>query len=834
MDNVFLADTRVYIAGILFPALEISITSTIGQPPSATFTVPADYRLYNVGLNDRVPVLIFQKESYVGSENYILLFEGFITDRLYLNTALQRNITFNAVSIFDILNDVRVRYITGLTDMVKEVTAGNEYKALPGIPTAIPYPLFLFLHGLGAPKARKPGVEDQSINYPYEFLDNIYRFIGGNQVQLDWEGNVIEDFPELQQERKSSELADYFARMAKYYQLSRRFIKIPYYDEQEGQGAKKHTDVWDGEENPKGFPILKGIQDKQTAEVLSGHVNQQAPDTQTTMDVIQQIAAPMDFELAVLSSPPYISGDPDQKDYYHNKSRLVSTVLKPAFSDTIPPMCNVIFRSQVREINSHVQFKGMPTRIQVNDVNSPVNLMEEQAQGDNDLLLELYMTTMYPMRNIKETAIEDYARNKVAMYILDTEEYTGPWIQEVTTPPWWNWTDALKGSKGDYGYTTPSGKAIPAEVVVRHILDHRQLLMARYLRRKLTVQMTFDPYIIAGFPGVVFDAEETGLSFAGYVTTVNHVISTNSMETTVEFGYVRELSEAKDAALVHPAEFLQDLLQDPQKMTEIYEGILGGAFEFPNNAKAENEARKSEEKAAEANNAGNASNPTKQEGNDKLAQAAAEKKKNAAEQGKAASQVTAGSGVLKSLFDYKPIFGFKGVRAYSYGDLFDKYMQGNDERDDPNKNPSAAYALQRRNICTFDQFLEFSGLTSENGKGPAGEEVPLYINGEYMENRHKVKIYIREKKEEEKRNDKKAAEQSKADAAAQAGQGKPAAGNQGDAKPNETPPKLNPQRETRDEMVVKDSKYKIVEKEADLRDVLKAVSKELFSKQIYA
>ena len=75
INNNFLdANFLTYVAGILIPTTNISITSAFNSLPTATISMPAYPQLYGIGRKDRIPVHIFYKDNCIGE--YILLFEG--------------------------------------------------------------------------------------------------------------------------------------------------------------------------------------------------------------------------------------------------------------------------------------------------------------------------------------------------------------------------------------------------------------------------------------------------------------------------------------------------------------------------------------------------------------------------------------------------------------------------------------------------------------------------------------------------------------------------------------------------------------------------------------
>jgi hypothetical protein len=102
------------------------------------------------------------------------------------------------------------------------------------------------------------------------------------------------------------------------------------------------------------------------------------------------------------------------------------------------------------------------------------------------------------------------------------------------------------------------------------------------------VNMPFNPYIVAGFPIVIFNSHEDGNHFVGYVVGIDHQLTTSSMRTSVSFimgqtldEYLQNIFDARignnqdnqisdiSAAPVHPFNVLRDVMQ-VQEQAEIY------------------------------------------------------------------------------------------------------------------------------------------------------------------------------------------------------------------------------------------------------------------------
>lgn len=65
----------------------------------------------------------------------------------------------------------------------------------------------------------------------------------------------------------------------------------------------------------------------------------------------------------------------------------------------------------------------------------------------------------------------------------------------------------------------------------------------RYARRQGTVTLAFTPYVLPGFPCLVFDRRSTALDVMGYVMSVQLTFSAGTWSTTVSFNYGRTLQE---------------------------------------------------------------------------------------------------------------------------------------------------------------------------------------------------------------------------------------------------------------------------------------------------
>lgn len=124
---------------------------------------------------------------------------------------------------------------------------------------------------------------------------------------------------------------------------------------------------------------------------------------------------------------------------------------------------------------------------------------------------------------------------------------------------------------------------------------------ARYEVRTASLQLAFDPYLVPGFPAVIFDARDSKLDNFGYVQSVSHSWSAEAptISTSVSLGYLRSFPEflnvykqrdmdldlddyqkdSSDGYLAAPREPIEEVASVMQTLTETEE--FYGALLYP-------------------------------------------------------------------------------------------------------------------------------------------------------------------------------------------------------------------------------------------------------------
>ena len=641
-SNIFLTDIRLFVAGIRMPISSLEISSVYGQLPTAEFTMPSDTRLLPLGRMDRVPVHIFVRETMAESPRFVLMFEGYITSRHYVNSAIQRSMSFSAVSCFDILNDTKFRFLRQIEEIFMSSAAGMADKEVQITVPALNFPQCLFQPNLGMDKDSG----DYMVGCPTEYLENVYGFVHDSGEYGSSAYN-------------SSVMASYYANFARNLRLMRRYEPLPYFDDVEGKSVK---DIHSSTSNAStAFPILYG---QSTQQAIARLMNQteRAPDVMSPMDMLTYVLDSMEYEYLCITNPAYHTQEGDEK---HAGSRLVSSCLKPLLQDSMPPQCNVMFRSQVTRIQSQEDFARVPTRVQVFD---PYGPLAKLTSGVAQSALATYGTIQYyPSEKYLDFApnsAEAVYLNSFSSELLSSEEHTGPWVHEVNTPPWFAYTQAASQSSG--GDKT-DGEVALLECQAKERFCRRQLLNSKYLGCQLTVESMFDPYITPGFPGVVFDSEDTGFAFAGHVISVSHYFDESSVFTTVHMNFVRHLDEACDVTIPNPLNSVQDITHNRENITDIYQVLLGSPEAFT-------EIKDKDGKVIEQR------------------------------------------------------YAVNGANAVPFEELRKSFGTDEESATSPQNNPQYAYRYKRRNICTFEDYLKFMNFVpKKKGDGPEGSETILSI-----------------------------------------------------------------------------------------------------------
>jgi hypothetical protein len=552
-ENLFEANVRVYIAGVLFPHVAVNIVSSFNAMPKATISCPPYTELYGIGREDRVPVHVFMANTMVNDpeEHFILIFEGEVEGFGYSSSSMGREVVINAQSNLTFMKDASIRFLTNIEDMAKMTVlpsygigsyATSEF-------TDITWPYSLFMQGIGTPARKVPGEpipaddkkgvvkEDNLIKVPFDFLNNVVTMILGEAQGYDTNKNKFSGF---------------YVGYANVLHLDRRFCKVPYFD----VGSPLP-------ETPEGtFPILGGLQKNAQVQMLLGRM-QQLPKQESFYNIVNYIASNMEFEFAFFSSP-YMNGD-----------RLISMALKPLMYEAHPPACNVLYPSIIHSISTSENVYAIPTRVVMRDLSSILANIIARGGEPDPLQLSL-VETVYPSDDpeVQKTYVDDPTWGRM----LAGEKYTGPWVFEAESPMW---TDYLKKSGPEAQTTESEAGRDQLKIMTNRVAAHF-LHLKHYENRHMSISCAINPYVTVGFPCIAYDASKSldggGWIFAGQVLSVQHSFSAGGASTQVECGFSRLLSDEYPDGIpiensYHP--IYQYITSQPDMCSGIYDALLG-------------------------------------------------------------------------------------------------------------------------------------------------------------------------------------------------------------------------------------------------------------------
>jgi len=563
LSNLYVIDFEVYIAGVKMPNTSVTLTSAFNSIPTCTVAMPPDARLFSIGRQDRVPLQVFVSDTLNGPSweialeketdipNYLLLFDGEISDFAYTSTGLNKEVAVTAEAIPSFLRQLQIKLL--LTDedyTTASQPQSNIGSAIVAGHNTVTFPSSLFMFGL-APLSRA----NKTLEYPTDFLDNIIAFITNTATPPPQATNAVLEF---------------YKKYCDNIKLGSRYTRVPYFDD------STHNVSWNNGTLKPGFPLLMGLQAQSLFQLGQSLVNS-GPTQDSIYNLINYVMASLEYELAVISAPAYVSG------------KMVQLCLKPLLYEALPPACNILFRSHVNSLSLNENVTEPPTRILYRDMDTPA--AKEVISSGSNVAAAILNTYFWPY-NIANTNnnTPPGISSLTASLLLPapgppiitkemSEEFCGPKVFETTAPPWMGY---LSGSDPN----DPNNEGI--KPVCEHLMEH-VYRMKKYERREMDVVTSFNPYVTPGFPGVVYDTRieedstvldaaisSANLKFIGQVMVVSHTLTKNSVSTRVQLGFTRLLVEEKQSPMSSTLKEISDeVTHQVAPMTEVYNALLG-------------------------------------------------------------------------------------------------------------------------------------------------------------------------------------------------------------------------------------------------------------------
>lgn len=525
-DTVFGVQFSVYITGVYMPATSVSVTTAFSVVPQCTIALPAEPKLYGIGRDDLIPVHVFFLDNFSDTPGtYRLFFEGVITGFAYMNNAMGRSFVVQCEGTLNILNKIYIRHIASLSDVFTASLPAQAFTEFTKVVIPSIFPLLLFT------KDGAPATEDNLIAYPTQMVENAMKFIK----------EYAQDNP----------LAAFYKQYFIDIIADKRCQKVEFFDK---EGADC-VSFWKCDR----FPTLAFLTNKATVDALITQVENWGQRA-SIFELISGVLDKMEYEFAFFNSPMLSS----------SKS-VISMCVKPILYDAFPPVCNVMFRSLVASFSTNENVSDVPTRIRANDINSVLNIIA----GDSSMDLQKMLTIdCYPSDKFGFDTLPDVDKDMYAQELLESETHTGPKIVDIAAPDWWSYINTARMSGSAEEQQTQFFTA-------RMQMMKNMYLKKRYEGSRLSVNLAFNPYLVSGLPGVVFDPQDNAFGFIGQVLSVEHTLTKTGATTSVELGYVRSIDEEVANRLQNTLTFISEKVTDylansgeVLPMTQVYQSMI--------------------------------------------------------------------------------------------------------------------------------------------------------------------------------------------------------------------------------------------------------------------
>lgn len=517
-DAVFGIQHAVYVSGIYIPASSVVVTTSFNAIPQCVITLPAYPELYGMGRGDRVPVHVFILDTFATRT------EDAVDGKPAAELSPEYRLFFEGVIIgFGYVNNALGRAFIiqceGVFNIlhklfIRHIASASDLKATttPG-QAETEFVKHTFKSAFPLSMLMSSGTDGVELcKYPTKMLENAFAFI------KNYEG--------------SSKLATFYKTYFDLIKISNRVVKVPKFDEDDA------------------YPTMRYLSKKAIMDVIRRKTEAMGQRA-SLYDWINGVLSQMECEFAFLNAP------------IANGSNIASVLVKPIFYEALPPKCNIMFRCMVESIQSNENVSEIPTRIRAEDMYSPMATMSQTA---NDSFQKYINVNFYPTNDYlpESQKTPDDMVDAYTTESISSEDFTGPIVRDIQAPDWWSYLDSAKMS------TTEAWRKARLQML-------KSLYMKlRYEGSILTVECAFNPYIVVGFPGVVFDPQDNGFGFIGLVISVEHSIHKSGAKTTVEMRFVRSLEEASEEPLKNTVEEVsKEITHVKDAMNEIYNAIIG-------------------------------------------------------------------------------------------------------------------------------------------------------------------------------------------------------------------------------------------------------------------
>jgi len=618
MSDDILINYKVYIAGQYAPAQEIIAQSGIFSFSEAQITLFPHEELLDFGENDRVPCQIFFLDTFIDPRQpkYVLLFEGEIVKTGYIRTSNSISMDLSCVSYFEILAQMFFTYFTdlvstlahdlvtirntnseiGLTSLVGDGILSNYSDA--AIPKMAEFKDFFSKVFL---KNGKTLAGSDTIKRPFAFLRNIL-------INLS-QGVTLS-------EKYNDDVHLFLKTFISKKQMYNSIFASPILEKvQEGLKYTPNT-------------ILDAVEDEERTQRIITGLSRAAQKISTGVDtsfwhLIQLIYSVFMYELLMPLCPPYIKSDlygvpsyklhdavkEDKKSY----GGILHCLSKPEINFGVPPISNVIFPSMINTVGVMNDHFTKPTRLYVTNptVLSKLGIssggsnavIEKLAQNINSVVyppdLGTKFVTKVSANGSTKTVEEEVPFNKIRETLLwstnlneGNEYFKGPvTFENKNVPSWVNYIRKEASKESDTKPSDNSGRKITEKVIStgeaidkfleKHAANEFQKETAG--RRTLTLELKFNPYLIAGFPAVVIDNIALKQYYYTMPISVVHRLSQTAASTSLQVMNTIPFKEALYTSLLgEKGAYTVGPVNPSKEIREVFNRIVDAQIYYKN------------------------------------------------------------------------------------------------------------------------------------------------------------------------------------------------------------------------------------------------------------
>lgn len=596
----YAGDFLVYIAGVETPVESVQITYGVGVIPAAVITMLPDEQLYRLGSEDRLPVAVFYLDQWYGnSKEYRLIFDGDITGWSYAKSRMGRSLVFQCQGHVSVLMQLYSLFIGGDADSVVQSQVSGSAQTMSLVQGDMQrFPLALFRRGMGQSKGGK------FIERPIEFIINILNLlkVGGTPKVKTGESDGVSydestgEFDSATSSRvnsvyeyetidpteleplilgKMSSAMQFFIKYNHKTKLDKRWV------------SSKFGDMIFGslnEEQKVKYPVLQARITDVLMNAVSGQVDHTFGANSSFLDLVNAFYNSMFYDVLMLPTASYVKVNkfitPTTTEAVFDR-RLTNNIVKPYSFFALPPLCNLLFPSTTEVFSYNEDYISQNTRVYMGS-RGLFNLMtgfgNTSSTESQDVLLSNAMMVGAP------TNVLDYvrdanklqARSDKSLLIYPEEYFKGPVLTTVAVPNWFTYyrmfSDISNSSsekkteqeenKGVEISTSTTGDPIQdgliekeeAKLVAKEFqskfdglfssLANYEYFRQRYSYRVGNMGLVFNPYIVPGFPAIMFDRIQSGLHTILYPTTVTQMLSSvTGLSTNIQYTHGRTLEE---------------------------------------------------------------------------------------------------------------------------------------------------------------------------------------------------------------------------------------------------------------------------------------------------